>query len=220
LVNAAKQADKILNAAWVSAIRIHGLLRTLAHALNGQPLSEKAQGYQKTHNFCLNASRLMGLTLHRNIWETTTEPKIYGTKTKTASFSKVESDSFFSKTTSDEKTFPIKITGLDLSIVDNKIVMLARLNGKGGNVLVEPDPLLTTFEGRVDHVITQVLSTHLPRNQGYVFTKSTLKDVIVIRSLANLHESVNTQQKEMTRDTLDASLPEPMKSQYETKVWT
>jgi len=216
LISAAKEADKILNAAWVSAIRIHGRLRKLAHALNGKPLSEQTQGYQETRTFCLNASRLLGLTLHRALWEATTQPKILGTPTKAASFSRVESESWSTKTTSADKTFPTQVTGLDLSIVDNKIAMLGRLNGKGEDVLVEPGSSLTP-NGRVDHVITQVLTTCLPRNQGYVFTKSVDKDVIVIKSLANLHESVNNQ-KDLHWDTLTVGLPEPMKT-YETKVW-
>jgi hypothetical protein len=33
-------------------------------------------------------------------------------------------------------------------------------------------------------------STYLSRLDGYVFTKSADKDVVVIRSLANLHESI------------------------------
>ena len=69
----------------------------------------------------------------------------------------------------------------------------------------------------MDHVLQQMLTDFLPRKNGYAFTKSLNKDVLVIRSLANLHESVAG--KNLTIETLKVSLPEPMKT-YETKVWT
>jgi hypothetical protein len=93
------------------------------------------------------------------------------------------------KTPSEEKSARLTITALDLSIVDNKIAMLKMINGKGPYILTEPQPGLA-HDKAVDHVIQQMLSTYLSRLSGYIFTKSADKDTIVIRSLANLHESI------------------------------
>lgn len=192
LMNAAVEADKIVTAAWVSAIRIHEHLRDMA---NNPSLADKWSAW------CTNASRLMGLTLHRPRWVIASY--VGGLITV--------------KTPSEEKSVPLTITALDLSIVDNKIAMLSMINGKGRYILTEPQPGLT-HDKVVDHVIEQMLSTYLSRLSDYVFTKSADKDVIVIRSLANLHESIAG--KELL-DTLQVSLPDPMKSydRAKGKAW-
>jgi hypothetical protein len=106
-----------------------------------------------------------------------------------------------------------KITSGDLAVVDNKIAMLAQCNGKAKHVMVEPDPGLSA-EDKVRHVLRHVVTSY---GSGLKFSKSIHKDVIVIRSLGELHESVNAGQKNLLVDSTGknaglAELPEPMKS--------
>jgi len=135
----------------------------------------------------------MGLTLHRTIWVTT---PIFGTPTV----------SFLDQKKGKEKIAPLTITSLDLSIVDNKIAMLHALDGTAQTIVAEPNPKPKKPEGWVDYVIKEMLKTHLPGQ----FSKSIEKDLIVIKSLANLHEVYA--KKNMVIETLSKGLPEPMKS--------
>lgn len=185
LMQAATTADKVLTGAWISAIRIHGVIHEMA--LN-------PGGYVGWETWLRNASRLMGITVHR------------------------EAPLAFTRNVFSANTGP-KITSGDMAVIDNKIAMLAQCNGKAKCVMVEPTRRLSA-ERFVEHVLEQVVRSYCT-GTGLKFSKSIEKDVIVIRSLGELHEGVSG--RNMLVDPMDkkkpglAQLPEPMKS-YDAAV--
>lgn len=166
LRQAAVKADRILNGAWITAIRIYGIVRDMAL---------RPWAYVNWDTWLQNASRLMGITLHRE-----TVPK-------------------FEWHLCGGSTGP-KITAVDLAAIDNKIAMLAACNGKATSIMAEPP------QGRdpVDHVLDEVLSTYCP---DLKFRKSREKDLAVIRSLAECHESVNRDKRNLVLDPVNSNLP-------------
>jgi hypothetical protein len=180
LRQAATQADKVLNGAWISALRIHDVIHLMARDPGRFVGAEK---------WLRNASRLMGITVHR------------------------ESELKFERNVLWPNTGP-RITSADLSVMDNKVALLAQCNGKAGGVLVEP-PVDASPPERVAHVLGQVLLTY---RGALKFSKSHDKDIVVLLSLAQLHESVNAGGKNLLLDPGDpdklglAELPEPMKT--------
>jgi hypothetical protein len=179
---AATTADKVLNAAWISAIRIHDKIDQMAR---------NPGNFVGWETWLRNASRLMGITLHR------------------------EEQLAFKWNALSASTGP-KITTGDLAVIDNKIAMLAKCNGKAASVMVEPTRCLSA-EGFVEHVLEQVVKSCWT-GFGLKFSKSIEKDVIIIRSLAELNDGFNARQKSGTKDPSGlAELPEPMKS-YDARV--
>ena len=183
---AAVAADKILNGAWITAIRIHDVIHDMARAPG------KFVGWEI---WLRNASRLMGITLHREA---------------TLKFEK----NFFSANTGPT------ITAGDLAVIDNKIAMLTACNGKAKHILLEPLPKSSDHQ-ILEHVLKQVIFAYW---QDLKFSKDMRKDVIVIRSLGECHESVNSAGKNLLVDPVNrgqpglAQLPEPMKTYVAQKA--
>jgi hypothetical protein len=173
LQQAVTDANKLVNGAWVSAIRIHDHLRRIAQ-------TPDASGWE---TWAQNVSRLMGLTLHR-------EQKLQFSSGKTHS----------------------KVLAVDLSTLDNKIALLAAMNG-GGNFVVAEPPARPQSE-YVDYVIEEVLKMVLNRGSHVraKFSKDYEKDVAVIKSLGSLHESVSGQSADSGFNSLKKDLPAPMKA--------
>lgn len=144
-------------------------------------------GFSGAETWLRNVSRLMGITVHR------------------------EKDLTFTRRTFGKDTGP-EITNADLAIMDNKIAILAACNGKGKFIMAEPAVAPSTPDLWVDYVIRQILTTYA---HSMKFSKSRDKDVIVIRTLGELHESVNAQQRNLLVDGNRLGLkelPEPMRS--------
>jgi hypothetical protein len=121
LRQAASDANMILNAAWITAMRIHGVVRTMAIAPGR---------YVGWETWLRNASRLMGITLHRE------EKLTFASRMFAADIGPT-------------------ITAGDLAAIDNRIAMLAACNGKAAHVMFEPSP---EERDPIDHVLRQVLS--------------------------------------------------------------
>jgi hypothetical protein len=177
LRQAAEIADKVWNAAWISAIRIHDKIDQMAR---------NPGNFVGWENWLRNASRLMGITLHR------------------------EAELAFQRNRFSANTGP-KITSGDLAAIDNKIAMLGNCNDKAKYVMVEPTRHLSEQQF-VDHVLEQMVRMYWT-GAGLKFSKSIEKDVIIIRSLAALYEGMRADKKSLTglASGLD-ELPEPMKS--------
>lgn len=182
LMLAAEAADKVLNGAWVTAIRIHDTIHRMAR---------EPGNFVGWETWLRNASRLMGTSVHR-------EPDIAFTKAGLMR----------------RRNSGPPIHSGDLAVMDNKIAMLAACNGKAKYVIKEPTVALGP-EDYVGYVLTEVLRMF---GGGLKFSKSLDKDVIVIRSLGALHESVNSGRKNLLVDVGNAKkpglaqLPEPMRS--------
>ena len=183
LMIAAEAADKVLNGAWVSAIRIHDTIHNMARAPGN---------FVGWETWLRNASRLMGTSIHR-------EQDITFTK---AGFIRGKNSG------------PPIYSG-DLAVMDNKIAMLAACNGKAKYVIKEPTDAPLGQNAYVEYVLTEVLRMF---GNGLKFSKSLEKDVIVIRSLGELHESVNSGKQNLLVEGGNgnkpglAQLPEPMRS--------
>ncbi|MBS0553105.1 MAG: hypothetical protein JSS47_11355, partial [Proteobacteria bacterium] len=182
LMAAVEGADKVLNGAWVTAIRIHDTIHRMAR---------EPGNFVGWETWLCNASRLMGTSIHR-------EPDLTFTK---------------GGLLRGRNSGPPIHSG-DLAVLDNKIAMLAACNGKAKYVIKEPTVALDR-EAYVEYVITEVLRMF---GGGLKFSKSLQKDVIVIRSLGELHESVNGRRMNLllevgsTKKPGLAQLPEPMRS--------
>ena len=152
------------------------------------PMARTPGSFVGWETWLRNASRLIGITLHR---ETTLK---------------------FERNLLTANAGP-KITAGDLAVIDNKIAMLAACNGKAKHILLEPLPKSDAQEA-VDHVLKQVLFAYCG---DLKFRKDMSKDVIVIRSLAECHEAVNSAGKNLLVGSGSlqpglAQLPEPMKT--------
>lgn len=129
LMTAAAMADKLVSGAWITAMRIHDTVLEMANnPSNYHTFSGK---YEKWLN---SASRLMGLTLHRE-----DELIIHSWTSKT----------------------PMKISAIDLSTMDNKIAILGACNGKGKYIMTEPVNTLIANEF-VDYVLRGILTMCAP----------------------------------------------------------
>src|SRR5262249_34069082 len=103
------------------------------------------------------------------------------------------------------------ITALDLSLADNKIAMLAQLNGAVPKVLTVPSDVKTYGEEYEDHVLEHALL--LLKKDGKdtpgLLSRNVKKDVLVIRSLAAMHEAI-TPDADFVK-ILSTGLPDPIK---------
>jgi hypothetical protein len=177
-----KKVTDLVSKAWATAINIHDSL-----AKWGEYSTERDQSYFKLlkpnvmdadHlNFARNASRLLGLTIHKRVTLTGASNEI---------------------------------TQLDLSIIDNKINVLARLLGAIKMAVNLPAQDKTFEEAKVNFVLKEALRTeNQDKERPGLLARDIEKDVVVIRSLAELNSAPGWQ---TLMSDLAKGLPNSMKN--------
>jgi hypothetical protein len=162
LMAAAASADQILNAAWITAMRIHSRIHAMAHRPGFH-----AEGDWET--WLRNASRLMGTTVHREGHIQFHSPLIGA-----ATGPKITSGDL------------ARIDNRIAMLADcNGGAVSVRLEPPTGH------PARSNPSAFVDYVLEQVVKDRWT-DRGLKFSKSVEKDVAIIRSLAMLHETFNS----------------------------
>jgi len=108
-----------------------------------------------------------------------------------------------------------QITALDLSIIDNKLNVLARLQGGLRKILDLPVGITSFESAKVDQVFRMALAIANKKERPGLLSRDVDKDVIVIRSLATLNDGPDWK---TWRGNLTKGLPEPMNS-YSKQVF-
>ncbi len=157
-------AEKQVNLAWAMAVNIYNTLAKVGQWAKGQESSRFTPNWASTvvhepeHiDFLRNASRLLGLTIHKR-------DDLRGTINQ--------------------------VTVLDLSIIDNKLNVLGRLQTSLGKALTVPAAIKVFEEGRVDELIKMALKIENGgKERPGMLSRDLDKDIVVIRSLANLNDA-------------------------------
>jgi hypothetical protein len=177
------ELQKLVNRAWAMAINIHGTLVPVGKwAQANQSGRFVPNAFSKTLHepahidFLKNASRLLGLTIHKR---------------------------------GDLRGTINQVTALDLSIIDNKLNVLGRLQSSLGKTLDLPAGITSFEQTKVDQVFQLALRIENNKERPGLLSRDIYKDIIVIRSLANLNDAPEWK---TWMGKLTKGLPEPMNS--------
>jgi len=102
-----------------------------------------------------------------------------------------------------------QVTALDLSIIDNKLNVLGRLQSSLGNTLDLPAGITSFEQTKVDQVFQLALRIENNKERPGLLSRDIYKDIIVIRSLATLNDAPEWK---TWMGKLTKGLPEPMNS--------
>jgi hypothetical protein len=178
-----EQVQTLVNLAWATAINIHGKL---------EPMGKTAQANQ-SGRFVPNP---FSKTLHQpeDIDFLTNVSRLLGLTIHKRG---------------DLRGTINQVTALDLSIIDNKLNVLARLQRSLGKTLVLPAEIKLFEPTRVDRVFGMGLLIENNKERPGLLSRDIYKDIVVIRSLATLNEAPlwKTWVGKLTK-----GLPEPMNS--------